>query len=372
MRMTRTAAIGAAACVLVTGPATSAYAHGSWDDSGDDAVTTVAGGLDGPRQISADRHGRLLVAESDSGEISAVDPDTGEVESLVSGLVNPQGIGASHGRFYIAVGESGPPEEGAPPPAEPPEVGQGGPGLLVTDRAGEVLHVVDTLEYELAENPDGQVQYVDGQPVDALSNPFSVLVQRHRVLVADAGANAVLSVDRHSGEVSTFFVPPVVGRDEVPGCAEVTNNPGTEGCDPVPTGLALGRHGHVYVSTLGAEVPGAARVYELDSHGEVVDVIEDLTNATGVAVDRRGTVYVSNVFEGGPEGEPGPDFDPATVGEVVRIERDGDRSTAQVAMPTGLLVRKGDLYASAWSVAGFLGIPGRGEVVRIGEDVFAE
>ncbi len=60
------------------------------------------------------------------------------------------------------------------------------------------------------------------------------------------------------------------------------------------------------------------------------------------------------------------------MGQVVRIEPDGERSTAQVTMPTGLLIEHGDLYASAWSVAGFLGMPGRGEVVRIGEDVFVE
>lgn len=372
MRMVRRAAIGAAAFALVTGPVTAAAAGGGGDDDGDDAVPVVAGGLDGPRQISELDDDLLVVAESDSGEISSVDVDSGEVQTLVGGLVNPQGVDARHDRLYIAVGESGPPEEGAPAPAEPPAVGQGGPGLLVTDLEGEVLHVVDTLEYELAENPDGQVQFVDGAPVDALSNPFSVLVQRHRVLVADAGANAVLSVDRRSGEVGTFFVPPVIGPDEVPACAEAPNNPGTVGCDPVPTGLARGPHGHVYVSTLGAEVAGAARVYELDPHGEQVGVIEDLTSATGVAVDERGTVYVSDLLEGAPEEEPGPDFDPTPVGEVVRIEPGGDRSTAQVTLPTGLLVEDGDLYASAWSIAGFLGQAGRGEVVRIGEDAFTE
>lgn len=198
-----------------------------------------------------------MVAESDSGEISSVDLDSGEVETLVSGLVNPQGVAYRHGRLYIAVGEAGPPEEGAPPPADPPAVGQGGPGLLVTDREGEVLHAVDLLQYELDENPDGQQQYDDaGAPVGALSNPFSVLVQHHRVVMAGAGANAVLSVDRRSGEVSTFFVPPVVTGDEVEACGTTANNNDDGfGCDPVPTGLAKGRHGHVYVSTLGAEVP---------------------------------------------------------------------------------------------------------------------
>ncbi|OMQ13871.1 hypothetical protein A7K94_0220575, partial [Modestobacter sp. VKM Ac-2676] len=262
----------------------------------------------------------------------------------------------------------GPPPSPFPPP--PPDAARS--ALLVATPHGEILATIDLLAYELAKNPDGQEQFVDGQPVDALSNPYAVLAQKKRVLVADAGANAVLSVDRRTGEVSTFFVPPVISPDEVPGCAEVVNNPGTIGCDPVPTGLAEGPHGKVYVSTLGAEVPGAGRVYVLDRHGEVVDVIEDLPGLTGVAVDHHGTVYVSDLFEGAPEGEEPPaDFDPATVGQVLRIDRDGSRSATQVTMPTGLVVDGGELYASAWSVAFFLGLPpGSGQVVRVGADTF--
>ncbi|MGY1639218.1 hypothetical protein ACI78V_21430 [Geodermatophilus sp. SYSU D00742] len=57
------------------------------------------------------------------------------------------------------------------------------------------------------------------------------------------------------------------------------------------------------------------------------------------------------------------------MGEVVRIDGD-DRSTAQVTMPTGLVVSDGELYGSAWSVAAFLGLDRPGEVVRIGAGAF--
>jgi hypothetical protein len=197
-----------------------------------------------------------------------------------------------------------------------------------------------------------------------------VLAQKDRVLVSDAGANAVLSIDLHSGEVSTFFVPDVI--TDTPECAAAENNPGTTGCDSVPTEITEGPDGLIYVGSLAADAPGAARVYVLDQHGNLVDEITGLTGITGVAVDHHGAVYASNVFEGAPEGEgPPPEgFDPATVGEVTRISADDERTTAQVTMPTGLEVEHGKLYASAWSVAAFLEMPGRGEVQRVGEGAF--
>ena len=114
-------------------------------------------------------------------------------------------------------------------------------------------------------------------------------------------------------------------------------------------------------------------MYVLDQDGKQVDVIKGLTSITGVAVDRHGTVYAANLLEGAPEEEPPPaGFDPATVGELIRIDDDGDRSTAQVTMPTGLEIEDGELYASAWSVAAFLGLTDRGEVQRIDDDAFTE
>ena len=51
---------------------------------------------------------------------------------------------------------------------------------------------------------------------------------------------------------------------------------------------------------------------------------------------------------------------------------DGDQQAAAVTLPSGLVWKDGALYASAWSIAGFLGLEGRGKVVRIGEDAFTD
>jgi len=40
-------------------------------------------------------------------------------------------------------------------------------------------------------------------------------------------------------------------------------------------------------------------------------------------------------------------------------------------MPTGLAVRGGQLYSSAWNIASFLGLPaGSGQVVRVSASAF--
>jgi hypothetical protein len=236
-------------------------------------------------------------------------------------------------------------------------------------RGGHVKVIADLGKYELKHNPDGQVQFVDGKPVDALSNPFSMTWSRFGLFVADGGANDVLKVNPRTGKVSTFFVPPTV--KDVKACKgpNANANPGTKGCDPVPTGVTVVR-GSVYVSTLGAEAPGAGRVYKLDARtGKVQRVWKGFTAPTGIAVRWDGTIYLSHVLYGAPAGQPPADFDPSTVGRITRIH--GHHvSHAQVTMPTGLVLKNGDLYASAWSIASFLGMQHAGQVVKVKERAF--
>jgi hypothetical protein len=166
--------------------------------------------------------------------------------------------------------------------------------------------------------------------------------------------------------VSTFFVPPTV--KDVAACLQpgAQTNPGTVGCDSVPTGIAVARDS-VYVSTLGGGVPGAGRVYRVNPWtGKVMHVWKGLTSPTGIAVTRHGTIYLSEVLYGAPEGDgpPPPGFDPSTVGRITRIDH-GHRTHAQVTMPVGLSINDGHLYSTAWSIAGELGMQGAGQIVRV-------
>jgi hypothetical protein len=321
-------------------------------------VRVVADGLDGPFGLAALGKG-FVVAESSTGEVTEISRH-GDQKVLVSNAPGVAGVAAGWGFAFSVLG--GPNEEGAPPPGafEPSSV------LRTNLWNHQTKPIADLLQWELDHNPDGQVQFVDGQPVDALSNPFAMTSYWGGLLVADGGANDVIKVNPFTGRRSTFFVPPTV--KDVPGCQNA--NPGTVGCDPVPTGVVV-KGGSVYVSTLGAEVPGAGRIYQLNAFtGKVQRVWKGLTAPTGVAVGPDGSIYFSQVLYGAPEGEPGPGFDPASIGRITRIAPNGQQTHAQVTMPTGLLWKDGSLYSTAWSTAFFFGIEHAGQVVKVGRNAF--
>ncbi len=364
MGRTRTAVVaaGVAVAAVVTAVAPGGAAGAATSAS---SVTVVARNLDGPYGLQFTGKHSLVVTEGDVGDVTAVNTATGAQRTLLKRLGSPAGVGVWKGRLYVALGGS-PPDmpPGAPRPAFR------GASVVAANADGSRPRLFADLEaYERRVNPDRQVQFVGGKPVDVLSNPFSLDVSRHAMLIADGGANAVLRVNRNTGRTSTFFVPPTL-REGV--CRRWPNNAGTFGCDSVPTGVAVAR-GSVYVSTLGSDAPGAARIYRVDARtGRVLQTWAGLTGLTGVAAAPDGTVYASQVFEGAPEteGPPPPGFDPSTIGQIVRIEPNGRRTYAQVTMPTGLTWHDGALYASAWSVAGFLGRQHAGQVVRVPAGAF--
>jgi len=351
-------ALGTAAALAATPSASAMTADGG-------GVRVVTTGLDGPFGIQkALGHRGFVVAESESGEVTRVFGN-GRQRVILSGVPGVAGVAASPHRVFAVIG--GPSEAGAP------SGGKYGPSRVIRmDYRGKHVKVIaNLLRYELKHNPDGQVQFVDGKPVDALSNPFAMTWSKFGLFVADGGANDVLRINPRTGKVHTFFAPKTVTN--VPACKgpDANANPGTKGCDPVPTGVQVVGNS-LYVSTLGAEAPGAGRIYKLNARtGHVQKVWRGLDAPTGVEARRGGTVYFSQVLFGAPDPEaaPPPGFNPADVGRIGRI-RNGHVTHAQVTMPTGLELRNGHLFASAWSVASFLGMSHAGQVVKVRELAF--
>lgn len=335
-------------------------------------VAVVTDGLNGPRQLSA-TSGSFYVAESDIGQATRVNRSNGARTTVVTKTPAAQGVVRLDGRIYVAA-------EG-----DKPQLYRAKPGSAGKEFADPYAH-------EVTYNPDNQTQFDDkGEPLDTVSNPYYVVQRKGPglLLLADAGANTVLGVSS-SGTLSTFFVPPAVTTGV---CADAPNNtPAGNSCDAVPTGIAYSPNGNIYISALTADAPGEGRVYVVDRHGKLLDTLSGFSGPTGVAVGDDGSVYVSEVLQGLPqengpeatqgargaramrkalaEAAAGPAFDPATIGQIVKVAPDGKRTYAQVTMPTGLLHTGGRLYASAWSIAAFFEIPNAGQIVSVDPSSF--
>ncbi|GAB7191952.1 hypothetical protein NUM3379_26600 [Kineococcus sp. NUM-3379] len=350
-------------------------------------TAVVATGLDNPRQLGWDHSGSaLVVAEAGrggdtcfgegeeqvcvglTGGISRI-PDPAKARNVrpqriatgLTSIAGPSGsfaVGADGVAAtqvpggYAVVQTTAPPPGALPPGFVPPPGSLEQLGRLLFTGRGHIHLSTDLGAAEVAKNPDGaQIE----------SNPYAVLVVPSAgrspgyALVADAAANAVWRISFAPGvadPVSVFAAYPTEAGDE-------------ETPEFVPTSLARDHAGNVYVGGLGSEQPGAAEVVKYSPDGRELRRWGGFTGITGVAVDRAGALYVSQLFGSapGPDGPPqGPGDDvpgpgPGAPGDVVRVT-DAGRTTVPVPFPAGLAVdRAGRVYVSAFSVSDADGTP---------------
>ena len=214
--------------------------------------------------------------------------------------------------------------------------------LLRSTFGGEPRVVADLAQWETDNDPDGS-----NETGDTISNPFSVLVQRDRTLVADAGGNTVLSVNRR-GEVSLFaLLPDPVGAE-----------PGEFDSDAVPTSLAelpdgIGYDGTIYdgaiyVGTYASAYPDVARVllYRADG-GEPLAAVYEYSQISGIAFGPDGSLYVSELFYGAD-----PSDLAAPPGQLTKLTLSGERTSIPIPFPGGVAVdRWNNVYVAAWSLS---------------------
>ena len=339
------------------------FFHGFKHHGSSDPVV-VTSGLNNPRQLSLVDNGVLLIAEAGnggsacqgegenamcigaSGSISAVLlPQWGEnrdhlelVKDLISGAgpdgsfaVGSDGVSQHDLRSKIFIQETW-----APPDAFPAGVpGEQAGKLLAARPFGTATPVADITQFETDHDPDGH---------GFDSDPYAVVAREHDELVADAAGNDILRDDKH-GNVSLFHLFPNVIGDGAP----------APGADFVPTSLAIGPHGDVYVGGLVGEVPGLGQVVKLDGHtGEVEKTWSGFTTVSGVAVGHDGTLYVSQLFA--PEANP---VNPEVAGVLTKVTRDGEHHDIDVPFPAGVAVDKwGTVFVSAFSISPAGGLPG--------------
>lgn len=321
-------------------------------------TTTVMSGLDNPRGLAFGPEGALYVAEAGRGGpgpcivLRPMEPNpncygpTGAVSRLWRGVqgrvatglpsyANPTGQAAGpqdvtmlgRGNAHISIGWG-----------ENPLLRVGWPWTQFDRLARLVASGKWRLEedlgaYEVAANPNGG-------PID--SNPFGLLAEPGRVIVADAGGNALLAV-RSDGSISTIATFP--------------SRPQGRPTDSVPTEAALGPDGAYYVSELSG-VPfalGAANVWRVVPGAPPVIAYSGFTTAIDLTFGPDGSLYVL-------EHSTGPVFF-ALPGRVVRVAPNGARTVVAAGLqrPGGIAIGPdGAVYVSEFATS-----PGIGRVLRI-------
>jgi hypothetical protein len=232
---------------------------------------------------------------------------------------------------------------------------------------GTATSVASFGPYEAANNPDhGAGAGGPGEPaID--SDPYAVVPYNGGFAVADAAANDVLFVSA-TGQISTLAVLPLI--------TEPTSG-GPVQAQPVPTSLAVGPDGALYVGELGGvggpgtgNDVGDVNVYRIAPGQQPTVYASGLTMIGDIAFDQAGRLLVLEIDTAGlldPSPMPAP-------GAIIRINADGSRTTLAsngLEFPLGMAVAKdGSLYASNFGVIPASGgpIPGvSGEVVRISD-----
>lgn len=196
-------------------------------------------------------------------------------------------------------------------------------------RDGRARPFVDLGRSEVARDPDGQ---------GPDSNPHGVEPLGGVRAVADAGANALLSVDRRA-RVRTLTVFPQVPAPG-PGGATIL-------ADPVPTSVTRGRDGAYYVGQLvGFPFPeGAATVWRVPSGGGTPEpYAQGFTHITDLDFGPDGSLYVLQFASRSLLSGPSP-------GSVLRVRPDGSReeiAPGAVEAATGMdVAADGRIYVTS-------------------------
>lgn len=327
--------------------------------------TTVASGFDNPRGLTIGENGQVYVAEGGKGGPTCVSggPNGTQCVGLTSAISVITGNGAHHRVVSGFASLSGPggfgatgldgvsfkedvglygiitscPQQVAQLPANAFD-----PALLeeVHDQAGQEIKVTGPGEFKTVA-PVGKVDWqftldhknlVPDQFPDC--NPYGILtLSKNNQWVVDAAANTIDHVESGTVDVEKF----------------VPNPPSS---DSVPTCVAQGPDGAIYVSQLTGvgNSPGAANVWRFDPRSEQLTVwARGLTAVTGCGFGPEGKFYATEFSTKSGFEKAGPGD-----GAVVAVHKNSSTPeliAGGLSFPNGFAARGDDIYVSNWSIS---------------------
>lgn len=373
---------------IASSPASAGRGHPHHPTPPAPEARTIAEGLFTPLSLAIDDRGRALVSQNFLGELLRITPD-GERSTIATAPGEEVGAVSTRGKtVYYGTTVS--------PPMDPPAAGEEPPtpsAKLFAKRGDrDPKQIADLLAFEQANNPDGDTTYgfrdlapecLAQLPADfpasytgtVDSHPYGSYAAKNKVYVADAAANAILSVrtNKRNATPKVVAVLPAVGTEIT---AEAATAQGLPECvvghtyyfEFVPTDVEKGRDGWLYVTSLPGgpedESLGArGAVYKVNPYnGRVRQVADGFVGAVNLALLPGGKIAVAELF-GGDEG----------AGQVSIVKpRSSKRTTLPLPAPGAVEYvdsrRGGKLYVTtdAFSLQTGPAPTGKLQVLRLG------
>lgn len=354
------------------------------------SFSVVADGLDNARGLSFGPDGALYVTEAGTGGNGACIPSVtgqgslcygatgkvlkiqnGQTQTVLTGLpsialADGSNVGGARdiqfdatGKPYILLGYG-------TNPSFRSDLGDVDLGKIIApDFATNTwTTVADLSNYELVNNPDGS---------DLNSNPLGLYIDGDRLLVVDAGANDLLSVETDGSDLQALAVFPeeTLTNPIFPPDGEPSTEPGqvptpTEqppsqlSVQVVPSSVVEGPDGAYYVSqyTGFPFAEGEAKVYRVGTDGKVTVYADGFTQLTDLEFDSAGNLYVLQYTN---QSSWKGNYD----GSLIKIATDGTQTTILsgngLESPNALTIgADGAIYISNRSDR-----PGQGQIIRI-------
>ncbi|MEC4814133.1 MAG: ScyD/ScyE family protein [Scytonema sp. PMC 1069.18] len=357
------------------------------------SFTVLADGLDNPKGLTFAPDGSLYITETGTGGKGAsvlsasgqgnlyygtsgavIKIENGIIKRILTGLPSlafPDGTGAAgahdikfdaSGKPYVLIGYA------ANPSARDTTLSDTDLGKVIAPDfdTNSWTTVADISGYELANNPDGD---------EIVSNPLALLIDQDNIAIVDAGANDLLRVGTDGKHLKDIAVLPkllltnpvfpgsqsqVFDKGHVPPADAYRQTPSQLPIQQVPTSVTKGPDGAYYISTFtGFPFPeGQAKVYRLDSDGQLTVYADGFTQLIDLTFDEEGNLYVLQFAnQSGWKGK----FD----GSLIKVSPDGTRTNLLsghgLEAPSAMTIGSD----GAFYILNRGGRPKQGQVIRI-------